>query len=187
MIVTTVNFPDNNKIHVIENFFTNDLAENLLHWFSQYRNDTDSWQSLEKFSHRLGRLIYTKPHPLLSCVTDYASSHSVLDILSGMVKTSLAMTAVEAWIDLENYAILPHEDYMDDHLKFYGLQVYFSDQINYSQGTCFYYQNRPLLNLPLRQNLAYFLDRGDRVAHGLAHPVPPGCHRYSLHLKYSQT
>lgn len=185
MIFTSVCFPDNNKVYVIENFFSDDLANRLLAWFADHAIEPSHWQSLDKFSHVSGRLVRREPHPLLDQAQDHASSDAVISFLSDLVRQPLTLSSVEAWVDLENYAIRPHLDYMDHSFKFYGLQVYFAQKIDFSQGTCFYHRDQPILNLPLRQNLAYFLDRGDTVSHGLAHPVPPGQHRYSLHFKYS--
>lgn len=186
MIVTTVNFSQQNRLFILEDFLPSDLASNLLNWFLNRVAEKDHWQESQNFSHYKGRLVYKSQHLLLDQVTEFGNSQQVLTNLSNLVNCDLRLTGIDAWVDLPGYKIGSHHDAMDDNFQFFGLQIYFTTQLNLFQGTYFYQGKHPVINLPLRQNLAYFLDRGDRVLHGLPHSVPENSERYSLHLKYQK-
>ena len=184
MNIITVTLPDNNKVFLIDDFFPKQLADNILNFFKQWHEDTGNWQSLPEFSHYLGRLSYTNNHGIVDQVRNYASSDEVVSQLVDLIGPVDSNPGVHFWVDTENYQINPHYDSMPTNSKFYGLQIFFSSGIDYTLGTHFYLDRRVMFNLPLRQNYAYLVDRGDKVLHGLPCAVPLNKNRYSIHLKY---
>lgn len=186
MIVTTVSFSEQNRLFILEDFLPFELALNILNWFLNRNAEKQFWQESQSFSHYQGRLVYQGQHSLLNQVLEFGNSQQISTDLGNLINGNLRLTGVDAWIDLPGYKIRAHHDSMDSNFQFFGLQIYFTQQLNLFQGTYFYQGKQPVINLPLRQNLAYFLDRGDRVLHGLPHPVPENSERYSLHLKYQK-
>jgi hypothetical protein len=182
MQATTVTFPNSGRLYIIENFLERSLAQRVLDWFQA---PSDLWQADKKFSHQAGRLIYTAQHAILEQVLAAATTESVLLQLSAWTQRPIGCDNIEAWVDLPGYSIDTHQDLMAPGQEYYGLQIFFARSVTPALGTCFCaLAPDPVFNLPLRQNLAYFVDRGDLVRHGMAQSVPQSVQRYSLHLKY---
>jgi hypothetical protein len=186
MQATIVTFPLAGQLYIIEDLLPVALAGRIRTWFEQH--DTDpGWSADSRFAHRPGRLVYQHTTELLTQALSVVTAPPVIAQLAEWTGCPLVCTSVEAWLDLPGYTIDPHLDVMQSAQEFWGLQVFFARTTAVTLGTAFYNNAQPVVNLPLRQNLAYFVTRGDTVVHGLAHAVPEGQVRYSIHFKYRTT
>jgi hypothetical protein len=183
MQVTTVTFPHQAQLYILEDFLDTALAASIRTWFQHY-SDNNSWQADSRFAHRPGRLVYQQPEDLLAQAQAQANRSEFRCQLKQWTGHDLSCQQVEAWVDLPGYQIDPHVDFMNPGQEFYGLQVFFTTRLAAALGTAFYTSAHPVINLPLRHNLAYFVARGDRLVHGLIEPVPSQQQRYSIHFKY---
>jgi hypothetical protein len=182
---TRIDYEENSKIFLLDNFFSHELIEHIATIFD---NITDpAWASSQIFEHRAGRLMYSENNTIIDQIRNFASSTGVIDALSTLIQSTVKFDSVNLWADFEGYEITPHTD--PDYFK-YAIQIYVSrEKFHWNTpmfGTTIYSaQQLPLLQLPYRNNFGYFFEKPHKVCHGLGTAVPAGMQRNSVYLRYN--
>ena len=186
MNFTTIDYQGTSSIYLIDNFFPQDLVENIFSIFDNV-NDTD-WPDTDVFSHRSGRRLYQGNGPVVNSIMYYAGSNDTIKFINSMVGNSVAFSGVSLWADFPGYTITPHydPDFFD-----YAVQIYITRDANAWNGpvlgtTIYETANKILCQLPYRNNFGYFFQQPNRVLHGLGTPVPDGMQRNSVYLRYNR-
>jgi hypothetical protein len=183
---TVINYLGQSNIYLLDNFFTAELAEQVLSIFDNI-DDTD-WPDTEVFSHRAGRRLYRGKSKIVDQIVSYAASSEILKEINGMLGRPVIPAGISLWADFEGYTISPHQD--PDFFD-YAVQIYMSRESAKWNGpilgtTIYQTPDKILLQLPYRNNFGYFFEKPGQVLHGLATPVPPGMQRNSVYLRYNR-
>ena len=178
----TLDFHNDTRLFLIEDFFSETLARDILTLFKTGPGESTAWEVIQGQTHEVDRYHYIGTGSVLDQIVRYASSVETQTYFSALLGNSLEFIGAALWFDQADYSIPPHYD-LDPYQ--YAAQIYITDTPNMISGTTIYNsQYQPLVQLPLRNNFGYFIDRTTTVLHGIATPIPADCSRYSVYVKY---
>jgi hypothetical protein len=182
---TCVYYQSSSKIFLIDNFFPNELLENLLQIFENIEDPL--WVDSEIFEHRRGRLIYTGNTKTINQLNWFAQSSELVDSISKMIEKSVRFDSASLWADFEGYAISPHTD--PNYFK-HAIQIFVTRESTSwntaMHGTTIYQtEQEALFQMPYRNNFGYLFETPSAVLHGLGTQVPVGLQRNSVYLRYN--
>lgn len=178
----TLNLYNNSRIHLVEDYFDSALADQLLQLFKTKDTNPMAWQVLPGQTHQVDRYFYVGDSSVLTAVTEYAESPLILKYLSDLYQTQVECYGVTLWLDQPGYSIPPHYD-LDP--TGYAVQIYITDTPDVAHGTTIHNtQNQVLAQLPLRHNYGYIIDKTYTINHGIEDPIPEGCFRNSVYMRY---
>ena len=178
----TLDLHNDTKVFLIENFLPLQLADSLLSLFKTGPADKTAWEVLVGQTHEVDRYHYVGSSSLLDQIAQHATDNTTTDYFSTLLNKPVKFVGVALWLDQPGYSIPPHYD-LDPYQ--YAAQIYITDTPNTFSGTTIYNtQYQMVAQLPLRHNFGYLIDRTTTVLHGIATPIPSGCSRYSVYMKY---
>lgn len=186
MKTTVIDYLNQSKIYLLDDFFTTELSEQIHTVFDNV--NPNEWPDTDVFKHRTGRLLYQGTSPVINHVMAYAASPDILEQISGMLGNAVSLGGISLWADFEGYTIAPH---VDPDFFDYAVQIYMTRTPPMWNspilGTTIYQApSKILFQLPYRNNFGYFFQKPGKVLHGLATPVPPGMQRNSVYLRYNR-
>jgi len=165
------------RLFEIQDFFPQDLRQCIRTYLDQA-----TWSDVEAWAYRRARFHCQVQGELAQQLFKFVNSAEIVGKFSALLNLNLICDAMEFWKDLPRFSMGPHLDDMTND-PWWGCQIYLghSDQ---PLGTMFYSHTLELAaQLPYRDNTGYFVDRTDRVLHGVP-TVPSKTFRYSIYLKY---
>lgn len=184
MIYSKFEMATGERVWLLENFFDRELASEITCFFLGWDQEPQAWLEQDNFAHYRGRRVYQGQADTVDSINHYCQQPGVQSVIQQLAGKSLEFAGTSLWLDQAGYAIAPHLDVMTDNFEFYGVQIYMAAETVPTIGTMFYNnQHEPLFNLVYKNNAGYFMDRSDRILHGL-NPVPSGIDRYSVHIRY---
>jgi len=177
----TVQFANNARLFLIDNFFSEELNNQVFGTFMSYNDTNTNWGNTTNFEHKPGRKVYTGS---VGNIDAYVQTPAVLDQIRTLLGKPVKYLSSSMWVDLPGYTISPHYDI--DAFE-HAVQIYMTDPSkNFEMmGTAFYLNNKQLMfEIPYRRNSGYLIDTAQSILHGLHHSIPPGFLRYSVYMRF---
>jgi len=173
----TLTLSDGGRVFFIENFFPQQMADQLLALF--LKDDTSSWQAHRNFATVSGRLVYCGDMVVLNNINDFVKTQ--LDTIAAWVNKPVKLLNTSLWKDIAGYHSGVHTD--QDHYE-YATQIYITDTPHLAAGTAIYQDlAQPVAQMAFRHNFGYLFDTAKTVRHA-AHAIPQGVNRFSVYTRY---
>ena len=186
-ILATVDFANQEKMHLVNEFFPSNLDAEIFNLFKQFYIGNPEWQEQAEYAHQQGRYVYQGKCEATDKLIDFASNNDGMTMMENIIGQAVEFRGYSLWADTAGYEITPHYDLAPFDVS---IQIYMTDPVrNFEMmGTAVYEDgtDKLLFEIPYKRNSGYIMNTCHRIWHGLHHAIPPDYSRYSVYLRYKK-